>query len=79
MPAARASVEMVFDNSEGRAAGQWSTYAEIAVRRVLTRDGTSSYFVNNQQVRRRDIHDIFWHRPARSRLRHHRPGHDQPH
>ena len=58
-PAARASVEMVFDNSEGRAAGQWSTYAEIAVRRVLTRDGTSSYFVNNQQVRRRDIHDIF--------------------
>ena len=49
---------MVFDNSEGRA-GQWSTYAEIAVRRVLTRDGTSSYFVNNQQVRRRDIHDIF--------------------
>jgi chromosome segregation protein len=58
-PAARASVELVFDNSEGRAVGQWSTYAELAVRRVLTRDGTSSYFVNNQQVRRRDIHDIF--------------------
>src|SRR5690606_12430130 len=58
-PAARASVELVFDNSEGRAAGQWSSYAEIAVRRVLTRDGTSSYFINNQQVRRRDIHDIF--------------------
>lgn len=58
-PAARASVELVFDNSEGRAAGQWSTYAEIAVRRVLTRDGTSSYFVNGQQVRRRDINDIF--------------------
>lgn len=58
-PAGRASVEMVFDNSEGRAAGQWSAYSEIAVRRVLTRDGTSSYYVNNQQVRRRDIHDIF--------------------
>ena len=58
-PAARASVELVFDNSEGRAVGQWSAYAELAVRRVLTRDGTSSYFVNNQQVRRRDIHDIF--------------------
>jgi chromosome segregation protein len=58
-PAARASVELVFDNSLGRAAGQWSTYAEIAVRRVLTRDGTSSYLINNQQVRRRDIHDIF--------------------
>ena len=56
---ARASVELVFDNTDGRAAGQWATYAEIAVRRVLTRDGTSSYFVNNQQVRRRDIHDIF--------------------
>lgn len=58
-PAGRASVELVFDNAEGRAVGQWSTYAEIAVRRVLTRDGTSSYFINNQQVRRRDVHDIF--------------------
>ncbi|MEO6959525.1 MAG: AAA family ATPase, partial [Burkholderiaceae bacterium] len=58
-PAGRASVELVFDNSQGRAAGQWSAYAEIAVRRVLTRDGASSYFVNGQQVRRRDIHDIF--------------------
>ncbi len=58
-PAARASVELVFDNSEARATGQWSQYGEIAVKRVLTRDGTSSYFVNNQQVRRRDIHDIF--------------------
>src|SRR5690606_36148979 len=56
---ARASVELVFDNTEGRAVGQWSTYAEIAVRRVLTRDGASSYYVNGQQVRRRDIHDIF--------------------
>ena len=58
-PAARASVELVFDNSQGRAAGQWSAFAEIAVRRILTRDGASSYFVNNQPVRRRDIHDIF--------------------
>ena len=58
-PAARSSVELVFDNAEGRASGQWSQYGEIAVKRVLTRDGTSSYFVNNQQVRRRDIHDIF--------------------
>ena len=58
-PSARASVELVFDNSDGRAVGQWATYAEIAVRRVLTRDGTSSYFINNQQVRRRDVNDIF--------------------
>lgn len=58
-PAGRASVELVFDNSLGRAAGQWSSYAEISVRRVLTRDGASSYFINNQLVRRRDIFDIF--------------------
>ena len=58
-PAGRASVELVFDNSAGRAAGQWSQYAEIAVKRTLTRDGTSTYYINNQAVRRRDIQDIF--------------------
>jgi chromosome segregation protein len=58
-PIARASVELIFDNSLGKAAGQWSQYAEIAVKRVLTRDGDSSYLINNLQVRRRDIHDIF--------------------
>ena len=58
-PAGRASVELVFDNTDGRVPGQWGVYAEISVRRVLTRDGTSSYYINGQQVRRRDIHDIF--------------------
>jgi chromosome segregation protein len=58
-PAGRASVELVFDNSDGKAAGQWSQFAEIAVKRVLTRDGTSTYYINNQAVRRRDIQDIF--------------------
>ena len=58
-PLARSSVELMFDNSLGRAAGQWSQYQEISVKRVLQRDGDSSYFVNNQQVRRRDITDIF--------------------
>jgi chromosome segregation protein len=58
-PAGRASVELVFDNSDGKASGQWSQYAEIAVKRVLTRDGTSTYYINNQSVRRRDIQDIF--------------------
>jgi chromosome segregation protein len=57
--AGRASVELIFDNSDGRAAGQWSQYAEIAVKRTLTRDGTSTYYINNQAVRRRDIQDIF--------------------
>jgi len=58
-PAGRSSVELVFDNGDGKAAGQWSQYAEIAVKRTLTRDGTSTYYINNQSVRRRDIQDIF--------------------
>ncbi|MDF1484406.1 chromosome segregation protein SMC [Ramlibacter sp. H39-3-26] len=57
--ASRSSVELVFDNADHRAGGQWSQYGEIAVRRVLTRDGTSSYFINNQPVRRRDVQDVF--------------------
>jgi chromosome segregation protein len=58
-PAGRASVELVFDNNAGKAAGQWGQYAEIAVKRTLTRDGTSTYYINGQPVRRRDIQDIF--------------------
>ncbi|WP_250519417.1 MULTISPECIES: chromosome segregation protein SMC [unclassified Caballeronia] len=58
-PGSRASVELIFDNGDGRAAGQWSAYGEIAVKRVLTRDGTSSYYINNLPARRRDIQDIF--------------------
>lgn len=58
-PAARASVELVFDNEQGRASGPWSQYAEIAIKRLLTRSGDSSYYINNQQVRRRDITDLF--------------------
>ena len=58
-PAGRASVELLFDNSLGKAAGQWSTFAEISVKRTLTRDGTSTYYINNQAVRRRDVQDIF--------------------
>ncbi len=57
--ASRASVELVFDNADHRAGGQWSQFAEIAVKRVLTRDGTSSYYINNQPVRRRDVQDVF--------------------
>ena len=52
-------MELVFDNSDHRAGGQWGQFTEIAVRRVLTRDGTSSYFINNQAVRRRDVQDVF--------------------
>ena len=58
-PASRASVELVFDNADSRAGGQWGQFGEIAVRRVLTRDGGSSYYINNQPVRRRDVQDVF--------------------
>jgi chromosome segregation protein len=58
-PSSRASVELVFDNADHRAGGQWGQFAEIAVKRVLTRDGTSSYYINNQPVRRRDVQDVF--------------------
>ncbi|WP_027468019.1 chromosome segregation protein SMC [Deefgea rivuli] len=55
----RTAVELVFDNHAGLAAGAWSAYAEISIKRVLTRQGDSSYFINNQAVRRRDITDLF--------------------
>ncbi|EWS55334.1 Chromosome partition protein Smc [Methylibium sp. T29] len=58
-PASRSSVELVFDNADARAGGSWAQFAEIAVKRVLTRDGTSSYYINNQPVRRRDVQDVF--------------------
>lgn len=58
-PVSRASVELVFDNQEGRAAGQWSRYAEISVKRVLDRSGESTYYINNVHVRRKDVIDLF--------------------
>ncbi len=58
-PVSRASVELIFDNSLGKAAGQWSSYAEISIKRVLQRDGDSTYHINNQHVRRKDVTDIF--------------------
>ena len=58
-PAGRSSVELVFDNADGRIQGEWGRFAELSVKRVLTRDGASSYFINNQTVRRRDVQDMF--------------------
>jgi len=58
-PVGRASVELHFDNSQGRIGGQWGQYAEISIKRVLMRDGDSTYYINNIPVRRRDIHDLF--------------------
>ncbi|MFZ9407806.1 MAG: chromosome segregation protein SMC [Burkholderiaceae bacterium] len=58
-PSGRASVELVFDNAQSRLTGAWAQYAEISVKRVLTRDGQSTYLINNQTVRRKDVHDLF--------------------
>ncbi len=58
-PVSRASVELIFENSLGRALGQWSQYAELSVKRTLTRQGQSDYFINNLKVRRKDITDLF--------------------
>ncbi|HMY07234.1 MAG TPA: chromosome segregation protein SMC, partial [Accumulibacter sp.] len=58
-PVSRAAVELVFDNSLGRLSGQWSQYAELSVKRLLTRNGQSEYYINNLHVRRRDVTDLF--------------------
>ncbi|MDO6385447.1 chromosome segregation protein SMC [Uliginosibacterium sp. 31-12] len=58
-PVSRASVEMIFDNADGKAAGQWSQYAEISVKRQVDRNGGSDYFINNVAVRRKDVIDLF--------------------
>ncbi|HWY73221.1 MAG TPA: AAA family ATPase, partial [Burkholderiaceae bacterium] len=57
--AGRASVELLFDNSDGRIGGEWGRFSELSVKRILTRDGASSYLINQQHVRRRDVHDLF--------------------
>lgn len=58
-PVGQASVELVFDNQDGALGGEYASYAEISIRRVITRDSESSYFLNNTRCRRRDIIDIF--------------------
>ncbi|MFO0236122.1 MAG: chromosome segregation protein SMC, partial [Burkholderiales bacterium] len=58
-PSVRASVELIFDNASSRLGGAWAGYAEISVKRVLSRDGQSTYLINNQVVRRKDVHDMF--------------------
>ncbi|MHB8564936.1 MAG: chromosome segregation SMC family protein, partial [Acidiferrobacteraceae bacterium] len=58
-PVGRAAVELVFDNSEGRAPGPYATHAEISIRREAGRDGESEYFLNRVRCRRRDIMDLF--------------------
>jgi len=58
-PVGTATVELVFDNSDGAVGGQYASYNEISVKRVVSRDGHSQYFLNGTRCRRRDITDIF--------------------
>jgi chromosome segregation protein len=58
-PAGQASVELIFDNSDHKLLGEYAAYSEISIRRLVTRDGQSLYFLNGTKCRRRDITDIF--------------------
>ena len=58
-PVGTASVELVFDNSDGQLQGQYAGYAEVSLKRVVSRDGTSAYFLNGTRCRRKDITQLF--------------------
>jgi chromosome segregation protein len=58
-PVSRASIELVFDNTDGRAGGEFAQFNEISVRREVTRDGQSKYALNGSACRRRDVTDLF--------------------
>ena len=58
-PVGQATVELIFDNSDGSVQGEYGQYAEISVKRQVTRDGQSAYYLNGTRCRRRDITDLF--------------------
>ena len=58
-PVGQASVELVFDNQDGSLGGEYASYAEISIRRQISRDSESAYFLNGTRCRRRDVIDIF--------------------
>ncbi len=58
-PLGQASIELVFDNTDGTLGGEYASYAEIGIRRTVSRDGVSNYYLNGARCRRRDITDIF--------------------
>ena len=58
-PVGQASVELLFDNTEGKAGGQYASYSEISIRRQINRDAVSTYYLNGTRCRRRDIQEIF--------------------
>ncbi len=58
-PVGSASVELVFDNSDGTLAGPYAAYAEVSLKRQVSRDGQSTYFINGARCRRKDITQLF--------------------
>ncbi len=58
-PVGQATIELLFDNSAGRLTGEYAAYSEISIKRQVSRDGQSSYFLNSVKCRRKDITDIF--------------------
>ena len=58
-PVGQASIELVFDNSDGTLGGEYGAFTEISIKRKVTRDGQSQYYINGAKCRRRDITDIF--------------------
>ncbi|TVP60600.1 MAG: chromosome segregation protein SMC, partial [Halomonadaceae bacterium] len=58
-PVGQASIELIFDNSDGSAPGEYAPFSEISVKRRVTREGQSEYFMNKSRCRRRDITDLF--------------------
>jgi chromosome segregation protein len=58
-PVGSASVELVFDNADGKIGGPYANYAEISLKRLVARDDTSSYFINGVRCRRKDITNLF--------------------
>jgi len=58
-PIDTAMVELIFDNSEGKLGGQYANYAEISVKRQVSRDGASKYSLNGTRCRKRDVADLF--------------------
>ena len=55
----QATIELLFDNQDGRIGGEYASYAEISIRRQVNRESQSTYFLNGNRCRRRDIIDIF--------------------
>ena len=58
-PVGQASIELIFDNSDGKLGGEYSSYTDISIRRQVTRDGQSKYFLNGTKCRRKDVVHIF--------------------